>query len=138
MNSKEQDSLKSQRESLHRINTLHCRRQPVYGQDMRLAVQTLHPSQTHHTHSSFSSSFPWLWSGYLACQLQQILPKEQLILLGTLSLQNLLLSYEDRSHLLEDILKRYCVHSVYYSIQQYTIVILQYTSVNICYNVCEC
>ena len=49
----------------------------------------------------------WLWAGYLNCQLHQFIPSYQHSLFGTLSLQNLLTSYEKRKSSLEELLKRY-------------------------------
>ena len=68
---------KLQREVLHCINTYCCRKQPMYGRDMRLAVDTIHVPKQHHFRMSHQCS--WLWSGYLCCQLQQVLQPKNLI-----------------------------------------------------------
>lgn len=95
---------KLQREVLHRINTYHCRKQPMYGRDMRLAVDTIHVPKQHHFRMSHQCS--WLWSGYLCCQLQQVLQPKNLILYSTEMLQHLLVSYNRRMDGLSDVLTR--------------------------------
>lgn len=98
---------RAQRESLHRINSMRCRRQPVYGCDMNLAVRTRQFST--HYYSGPPLQSVWLWIGYLHCQFQFLLPHHHLTLSGTLPLQNILISYEERRSLLEDILKRFVI-----------------------------
>lgn len=99
------DREKVTRDSLHRINSFRCRKQPMYGQDMRLAVLTTF----HMPKINFMKfcRYSWLWTGYLFCQLQQVLPSKDLILCSTQALKHMLVSYENRMAGLHGVLKRY-------------------------------
>jgi hypothetical protein len=91
---------RAQRDILHRVNSFRCRKQPVYGSDMMLAVCTLYSSK-----QNLNSSH-WLWSGYLHCFTQQIMFNYQF---RTQYLHNLIMSYQDRIKIFNQSLKRFIV-----------------------------
>ncbi|XP_019852163.1 PREDICTED: helicase domino-like isoform X2 [Amphimedon queenslandica] len=98
------DREKIMRDTLHRINSFRCRKQPMYGEDMRLAVLTTHMPKINFMKFC---QYSWLWTGYLFCQLQQVLPAKDLILCSTQALRHMLVSYDNRMAGLHDVLKRF-------------------------------